>query len=247
MSSLRTRLPVSGKTGERAPKGALSSSCTDQGFTKPDPRPIFWHNYFPHHAIASASEIPRRSRPTRSRDKFIPISNTLATIHKTQYITIKRRQHHLLSPYPHGPMWLDLPGCRVCPGLLTSWPSASTSVARRPTTRKPSAPDSPTPPSPHEPHFQPGQRRMGKPSLMLSWPDAGGAAWLAFGPCRNPWLRARHRRKYLQFPQPPPNSSLFHRCQDISSLDLPHGAQKNDTPNWSGGCAGCFPLGPIPP
>lgn len=114
-------------------------------------------------------------------------------------------------------------------------------------TRKPSAPEPPIPSSPHEPHFQPGRRRMGKPSPKLPWADTGGAAWLAFGPCRNSWLRARHRRKYLQFPQPPPNSSLFHRCQDISSLHLPHGAQKNDTPNRPGGCIGSFSLGPIPP
>lgn len=77
---------------------------------------------------------------------------------------------------------------------------------------------------------------MQKQSPMLQWPEDGGAVWLAFGPFRNPWLRARHRRKYLQFPQPPPKSSLFHRCQDISTLHLPHGAQKNDTSNRRGGC-----------
>lgn len=95
--------------------------------------------------------------------------------------------------------------------------------------------------------FSRAEVKWGNQVTSCPWPDTGGAAWLAFGPCRNSWLRARHRRKYLQFPQPPPNSSLLHRCQDISSLHLPHGVQKNDTPNRPGGCIGCFHLGPIPP
>lgn len=95
--------------------------------------------------------------------------------------------------------------------------------------------------------FSRAEVKWGNQVPSCPWPDTGGAAWLAFGPCRNSWLRARHRRKYLQFPQPPPNSSLLHRCQDISSLHLPHGVQKNDTPNRPGGCIGCFHLGPIPP
>lgn len=67
MSSLRTRLPVSGKTGERAPKGALSSSCTDQGFTKPATP-----GQYSGTTISHTTPLPRPQKHLGGRDQHGP-------------------------------------------------------------------------------------------------------------------------------------------------------------------------------